>query len=64
MIPFVNFKKEYEIIKQEINDAINRVLEKQWFIFGEELKNFLESKNYSCIVKNDIVITNAKLFPD
>lgn len=40
MISFVNFQKEYEEIKEEIQKAINEVLERQWFILGEELKNF------------------------
>ncbi|MFX1383355.1 MAG: DegT/DnrJ/EryC1/StrS family aminotransferase [Promethearchaeota archaeon] len=41
-ILFVNFKKAYEEVKEEIQDAINRVLERQWFIFGEELEKFEE----------------------
>ena len=41
-ISFVNFKKGFEAIKGEIQDAINRVLERQWFIFGEELEKFEE----------------------
>ncbi|MHA1913208.1 MAG: hypothetical protein ACW986_02925 [Promethearchaeota archaeon] len=31
---------------------------------GHEIKNFLESKNFSCYVKNDTLITDAKLLPD
>ncbi|MHA2035060.1 MAG: hypothetical protein ACW98X_01420 [Promethearchaeota archaeon] len=31
---------------------------------GDEIKKYLESKKYECIVKNDTVITNAKLLPD
>lgn len=41
-ILFVDFKKGYEEIKEEIQGAINRVLERQWFIFGEELEKFEE----------------------
>ncbi|MFQ5821522.1 MAG: DegT/DnrJ/EryC1/StrS family aminotransferase [Candidatus Heimdallarchaeota archaeon] len=40
MIPFVDLKKEYAEIRQEIHNAIQRVLEKQWFILGEELEKF------------------------
>ena len=40
MILFVDFKKGYEKIKAEIHEAIERVLENQWFIFGEELTQF------------------------
>ena len=31
---------------------------------GNEIKKYLESKKYECIVKNDTIITNAKLLPD
>ncbi len=31
---------------------------------GLEIKNYLESKNYQCIIKNYHVITDAKLLPD
>jgi len=46
----------YDITEQQDFTELNKI--------GEELKNFLESKNYSCIVKNDIVITDARLLPD
>ena len=31
---------------------------------GVEIKKFLESKTYKCILKNDTIITNVKLLPD
>ncbi|MFX1280979.1 MAG: hypothetical protein ACFFA3_16625 [Promethearchaeota archaeon] len=31
---------------------------------GQEIKKFLDSKKYKSIIKNDVVITNAKLLPD
>jgi len=31
---------------------------------GLEIKIYLESKNYQCILKNDHIITDAKLLPD
>jgi len=40
MIPFVDLKREYQEIKDEINEAIQRVLESGWFILGEELRQF------------------------
>ncbi|MFX1478299.1 MAG: hypothetical protein ACFFCI_09210 [Promethearchaeota archaeon] len=46
----------YDITEDQEYTELNKI--------GEELKNFLESKNYSCIIKNDIVITDAKLLPD
>ncbi len=40
MILFINFKKAYAEIKEEIQKAIERVFERQWFILGEELEKF------------------------
>jgi hypothetical protein len=31
---------------------------------GERLRKYLVSKNYNCILKNDTIITDAKLLPD
>lgn len=31
---------------------------------GEEIKTYLESKNFTCLLKNDTLITDAKLLPD
>ncbi|ACS91098.1 DegT/DnrJ/EryC1/StrS family aminotransferase [Thermococcus sibiricus] len=42
MIPFVDVKREYHEIKEEIDNAVQRVLESGWFILGEELKKFEE----------------------
>ncbi|AEH25420.1 DegT/DnrJ/EryC1/StrS family aminotransferase [Pyrococcus yayanosii] len=42
MIPFVDLKREYHEIKEEIDSAIQRVLESGWFILGEELRKFEE----------------------
>ncbi|WP_297480007.1 DegT/DnrJ/EryC1/StrS aminotransferase family protein [Thermococcus sp.] len=40
MIPLVDLKREYREIKEEIDLAIGRVLERGWFILGEELVAF------------------------
>ncbi len=40
MIPFVDLKKEYAEISSSIGKAIQRVLDKQLFLFGEELIKF------------------------
>lgn len=39
-VPFVNFKKEYDEIKEDINLAVRRVLESGLFILGPEVENF------------------------
>jgi dTDP-4-amino-4,6-dideoxygalactose transaminase len=47
MITFVDLKREYEEINQEINLAIQRVLEGGWFILGEEAEKLEEEfSNY------------------
>jgi hypothetical protein len=49
------------MIMYEISeDQDFRVLAK----IGEEIKKYLDSKNYESVIKNEIVITNAKLLPD
>ena len=48
MIPFVDLKREYAEIREEIHNAIQKVLEKQWFILGEELEKF--EKEFSSYV--------------
>lgn len=40
MIPFVDLAKQYITIKEEIDQAISRVLKRGWFILGEELASF------------------------
>jgi len=40
MIPLVDLKREYAAIHDEVMEAIQRVLARQWFILGEELKEF------------------------
>lgn len=43
MIPFNDFSKEPETLKQEINQAIQRVVNSGWFILGKELEAFEEA---------------------
>jgi len=40
MIPLVDLKRQYEDIKEEINEAISRVLASSDFILGKELELF------------------------
>ncbi len=42
MIPCANPKAQYLAHKQEIDDAVNRVLESGWYILGEEVRAFEE----------------------
>lgn len=40
IIKIIDFKKEYEMIKNEIDLSIQRVLNSGWLILGEEVKKF------------------------
>lgn len=48
MIPFVNLTEQYLAIKEEIDQAISRVLNRGWFILGEELASFEEAFAMYC----------------
>ena len=39
-IPFTALKREYSSIREEVHGAIERVLERQWFILGKEAEQF------------------------
>jgi len=39
-IPFIDLSRQYLTIKEEIDKAISKVLNKSWFILGEELSAF------------------------
>lgn len=51
MIPFVDLYKQYLIIKEEIDQAISRVLRSGWFILGKELSSFEEEFAAYCNAK-------------
>ena len=40
MIPFVDLKNQFRALESEMREAIDRVLERGWFVLGEELENF------------------------
>lgn len=42
MIPVFDLKNQYHTIKDEINEAVARVLERGWFILGQEVEAFEE----------------------
>jgi len=42
MIPFIDLKREYAEICEELTQAVQRVLKSGWFILGEEVKKFEE----------------------
>ena len=59
MIPFVDLKAQYNSIKEEIDEAIQRVLDTTSFIMGEELKKFEVEFARFCDVKYAIGVANG-----
>ncbi len=51
MIPFVNLSEQYLSIKEDIDNAILRVLNSGWFILGQELVSFEEEFANYCNTK-------------
>lgn len=39
-VPFGDLKVQHTLIKEEIDEAIHRVIERGWFILGEEVESF------------------------
>ena len=50
-IPLVDLKKQYQSIKTEIDEAIQRVLDSQQFILGSEVSEFEKEISAYCNVK-------------
>ena len=59
MIPFVDLKAQYDSIKDEIDEAIQNILNNTSFIMGEELKEFEEEFAKFCDVKYAIGVANG-----
>jgi len=59
MIPFVDLKAQYDSIKDEMDEAIQNVLNNTSFIMGEELKKFEEEFARFCDVKYAIGVANG-----
>ncbi len=59
MIPLVDLKAQYDSIKEEIDSAIQNVLNTTSFIMGEELEKFEEEFSRYCNVKYAIGVSNG-----
>ena len=59
MIPFVDLKAQYDSIKDEIDEAIQNVLNNTSFIMGEDLINFEEEFASFCNTKYAIGVANG-----
>jgi len=58
-VPFLDLKRQYENIKDEINDAIQTVLESQQFILGQEVEEFERKMAKYCNVKHAIGVASG-----
>jgi dTDP-4-amino-4,6-dideoxygalactose transaminase len=59
MIPFVDLKVQYNSIKDEIDEAVQRVLDTTSFIMGKDLIKFEEEFALFCDVKHAIGVANG-----
>lgn len=58
-IPFLNFSAIHEPIKKEMQDAFSRVYDSNWFIMGEQLKEFETEYSAFNHVKHTIGVSNG-----
>ena len=58
-IPFLDIKNINDEIKDEINEAISRVLESGWYILGEEVEAFEQEYAKYCGVKYCVGVGNG-----
>ncbi|MEM3730864.1 MAG: DegT/DnrJ/EryC1/StrS family aminotransferase [Candidatus Bathyarchaeia archaeon] len=59
MIPFIDLKREYAEIKEEINKSVQSVIEKGIFILGEEVKKFEEEFSNYVGVKHGVGVNSG-----
>lgn len=59
MVPFVDLNREYQVIKDEILSAIQRVFEKGQFILGEEVSHFEKEFADYCGVKYGVGVASG-----
>ena len=58
-VPFLDLKRQYRGIKQEIDEAIQRVLESQQFILGQEVEEFERRMAKYCGVKHAVGVASG-----
>lgn len=58
-VPFMDLKRQHLSIKEEIDDAIHRVVDSQNFILGEEVNTFEENLANYCNVKHAIGVASG-----
>jgi dTDP-4-amino-4,6-dideoxygalactose transaminase len=58
-IPFLELKRNYLKIKEDIDTAVSRVLSSGWYLFGEELEQFEHNFSEYCGVKYGIGVASG-----
>lgn len=58
-IPLIDLKLQYNTIRDEVNEAINRVLNSQRFILGDEVSKFEKEISQYCQVKHSIGVSSG-----
>lgn len=58
-VPFVDLKRQYKSIKNEIDRAIKKVIDSSSFILGKEVKNFEEKFANYCNTKHCIGVSSG-----
>ncbi len=58
-VPFLDLKRQYLTIKEEIDEALQNVVNSQNFILGEEVKKFEENLADYCNVKHAIGVASG-----
>lgn len=59
LIPMNNFRLQYTLIKSEVDEAINQVLESGWYILGENVKAFEKEFAEYCGAKFAVGVGNG-----
>ena len=58
-IPFLDLRSSYIELQDEIDAAINRVLESGWYILGEEVDTFEQEYAAYCEAKYSVGVANG-----
>lgn len=58
-IPFLNFKPQHDQLRQQIREAIGRVIDSNWYILGKEVEMFEKEFAGYCNVKYCVGVGNG-----
>ncbi|MGD0784515.1 MAG: DegT/DnrJ/EryC1/StrS family aminotransferase [Sedimentisphaerales bacterium] len=58
-IPFLNLKRQHDQVRHQIQKAINKVIDSEWYILGEEVKLFENQFAKYCNVRHCVGVGNC-----